>query len=218
MPLLPGPRCTDVHTHIGSDTTKCQLTLSEISDTLFEMQNHQNPLQCQVQGCVREHAHTHLDENSVKCMQNCKKQLKISRPKRRWTQIQSSQKHADVLCAKKCKKCKNAERAFSKFIQKWSVLQCVCQSLQSIYTYLSFWQQLLWLHQIKGQWSLASPCPWFKQKVHVRWKNAKPILCQGAKNASLEDNYTKCKSWQTLLSYEHTKNPWSEIPWFYMAQ
>ena len=62
MPLLPGPRCTDVHSKIGSDTTKCQLTLSDISDTLFEMQKPPNPLQGQVQGCVREHAHTNLDE------------------------------------------------------------------------------------------------------------------------------------------------------------
>ena len=41
MSLLPGPRCTEMHTHIGRDTTKCQHTLSEISDTFVETQNHQ---------------------------------------------------------------------------------------------------------------------------------------------------------------------------------
>ena len=73
--------------------------------------NHKNPLQGQVQVCVREHAPTNLDENSVVCVHNCKRQLKIARPRQRRTQIQSS-KNMLMFCVPKnaknakCRKCK----------------------------------------------------------------------------------------------------------------
>ena len=137
----------------------------------------------------------------------------------RWTQNPEFQKHADVCVARICKKCKMWKKpnvpAQNSF-KKWSVLQCMCQSLQCIYTYPGFENIAV---TIANQGSVK-PCFTLSPNSNKKCSLGEKMPCPsyvGVQEMHPLETLAKCKKWQWMLNKWAHKKPWSEIQRICMA-